>query len=87
MADGDVNATSISGLLQGLAIDDTTPGLEQAFDFGYFFVAIVGDVLDGVMAAGKFTHTRGPGRVGDLDTANGLILCYDVTDVNTCVNI
>ena len=87
MVDGDVYSTSISGLLQSIAIDDTTPGLEQAFDFGYFFVAIVGDVLDGVMAAGKFTHTRGPGSVGDLDTANGLILCYDVTDVNTCVNI
>lgn len=87
MADGDVNATAISGLFQGITIDDTTSGLEQAFDFGYFFVAIVGDVLDGVMADGKFTHTRGPGGVGDLDTANGLILCYDVTDVNTCVNI
>ena len=87
MVDGDVYSTSISGLLQCIAIDDTTPGLEQAFDFGYFFVAIVGDVLDGVISAGKFTHTRGPGGVGDLDAANGLILCYDVTDVNTCVNI
>lgn len=79
----DVDTAAITGSFHPAIVYYTTSGIEKALDDGYFFIAVIGHILDSVAAVGKSADTFVPCVVGKLNTADCLVLHVYVPKVKS----